>query len=935
MMRIFVVAILFILFDMVSVAQYYENGQDPFSIKWKKIETPHFRVIFSDDIVSMGKTYAAYFEQIYKTAGITLGHNPRKIPIIIHNQNVLSNGEVAWAPKRMNLYTVPPQTGYSEPHNKNLALHEFRHVVQIDKLNQHSTRVLYYIFGEQAIGVVLGWHIPRWFFEGDAVAYETGASKLGRGRIPDFTMKIKAQVHKYGIYSYPKAQFGSYKSFVPNHYELGYQLISRSRQKYGYSLWEKTIYQIAKSPIHPNAFSKGIKKVTGLPERKLYSELMNDFSTEISHDFSTEITHKTSNKSETTDKQNDYINYYSPHEYGKGIISYKTSYSDIPRIVVTKPNGVEKTVYTPGSIFNQTFSYNDSVLVWNEFKATRWQNDNYNRIVLFNLKTDKKKYIAKKSRAYHSRISPDNSKILSVEVDKFLKWSITIRNAFSGEIIESIVFDKEQLLQPTWSPDMSEVVFFKLGENGKLLSILNLHSHLVTELFLNDSIDVSFPVHCGDAIIIKGVYNNASNFLRYDLTTKQWTAITDAKYGVGEGSFKNSEFIYSNYTPNGYELQRVKNENLLNKQIQNPEIYETKLVKQLEKDEQIVNLTDIDTAFTVEKYSRLKYLFNFHSWAPLGINIQNIEVGPGVTLMSQNALSTTTLAGGYQYNIADQSNRYYADFSYKGFYPILNSKFSKTYYQKYIKDDSDSLHLVKYNDLSIYLSAYLPFNFDRGKWFRRFQPQIAYEYRDITPLAENTIKLTSPKIHSLYYQLYMYNLLRTSHRDLQSRWGQIFKFRYMSSPFNKGQMGWLASAEAWLYLPGIVKNHGLRIYGGYQLKEYGDYDFTDRIAYPYGYTYQANTQLVSVQANYQLPILYPDLNVFEYVYIKMIKANAFYQYLIYEYNNTKSELSSVGTDLTFDLHLFRFALPFEFGVRYARRLTYNDNYFQFIYKMRF
>ncbi len=927
MRQIFILTISFILFHIVSIAQYYENGQDPFSINWKKIETPHFRIIFSDDIEPTGKTYAAYFEEIYKTAGVTLKHNPRKIPIIIHNQNTLSNGEVAWAPKRMNLYTVPPQTGYSEPHNRNLALHEFRHVVQIDKLNQSNTRLLYYFFGEQAIGAVLGWHIPRWFFEGDAVAYETGASKLGRGRIPDFTMRLKAQVKNYGIYSYPKAQFGSYKNFVPNHYELGYQLISLSRLKYGYGIWDKTLNQIARSPIHPNAFSKGIKKESGLPERKLYSELM--------HVFSAETTSENNERSEASGNQNDYINYYSPYGFGKGIISYKTSYADIPRIVVTLPNGNDKTIYTPGSVFNQTFSYNDSVLVWNEFKATRWENDNYNRIVLLNLKTGKKRYVTNKTRAYHSRISPDNTKILSVEVDKYLKWSITVRDAFSGKITDSVVFYNEQPIQPSWSPNMKEVVFLKLGENGKSLNVLNLHSHRVTELFISDSTDISFPTYSGNTIVVKGVYNNASNYLRYNLNTKQWAAVTNAKYGVGEGSFRNNEFIYTNYTPNGYKLKRAKNNKLPSVIIKNPEIYETELVKQLANDEQKINFTDIDTTFKIENYSRFKHLINLHSWAPIGINIQNIEVGPGATLMSQNVLSTSTLVGGYQYNIADKSNRYYADFSYKGFYPILKSTFSKTYYRNYISDEKDSLHFVKYSDVSVYLSAYLPFNFDRGKWFRRLQPMMAYEYRDITPSPENTIQLTSPKVHSFYYQLYMYNLLTTSYRDLQSRWGQVFKFMYMSSPFNKGQMGWLTSAEAWLYLPGIVKNQGLRIYGGYQQKEFGEYNFTDRLAYPYGYTHQTNKQMVSVQANYLFPLLYPDLNVFEYVYIKRIKANAFYQYCSFEYQNNESNLSSVGADITADLHLFRFALPFEFGFRYARRLTYNNNYYQFLFNMNF
>ena len=915
--------ILIVLFNLHSTAQYYVNGQDPFSIKWKQIETPHFKIIFSEDISSLGKTYAGYFEEIYKSGGVTLGHNPRKIPVIIHNQNVLSNGEVAWAPRRMNIYTIGSQSGDLMPHTQQVSLHEFRHVVQIDKLSTSSTRFLYYLFGEQAVGAVLGWHVPLWFLEGDAVAYETGSSIGGRGRVPDFSMKLKAQVAEDGIYSYPKSQFGSFKDFVPNHYELGYQLTSIARQKYGVDIWNRTLSKVAKSPISANAFSKGIKEVTGIPERKLYQQSMSYFSD------------KYCSKIVADSKQsNDYVNYYSPYIFGDGTISYKTSFNDIPRIVTTDVNGNDDILITPGYLFDKTFSYNDSILVWNEFKRTRWENDNYNRIVLYNFKNRTKRYLTKKTKAYYSRISPDNSKVLSVEVDKYLKWSITIRDFFTGSIIDSIVFDKEQPLQPSWSPNMEDVVFMKLGENGKSLNTINLYSHKVTEVLQSSFLDMSFPKHLGNAIVIKGVYNQVSNHLKYNLKSKQWTVITDVDYGVGEGSFGANQFVYTNYTSNGYKLNRVNNDSLFSKQIQKPEVFETELVKQLVLDEKKVDLVNIDTVFNVENYSRFKHLINIHSWAPIGINIQNIDVGLGATLMSQNALSTSVLTGGYQYNLTEESHRYFVDYSYKGFYPIINSSFSTKYYDNDVVDDIGNTHFLNYKEMSFYTGVILPLNFDRGKWYRKLQPKIAYEYRDVLAL-EKDKEVLSVIAHSISYQLYFYNLRSTSYRDMHSRWGQVFSFNYMSSPFDLGQLGQLVSGETWLYFPGILKNHGLQLYGGYQLKEYGKYNYTDQIIYPYGYQLKENTQMVSVQAKYKFPLLYPDLNVFEFMYIKRIKSTIFYQYSGFEYNSYQSDLRSSGFDLTADMHIFRFVFPFEIGFRYARRLTHDNNYYQFLINMSF
>ena len=213
---------------------------------------------------------------------------------------------------------------------------------------------------------------------------------------------------------------------------------------------------------------------------------------------------------------------------------------------------------------------------------------------------------------------------------------------------------------------------------------------------------------------------------------------------------------------------------------------------------------------------------------------------------------------------------------------------------------------------------------------RRLQPKIAYEFT----AHEKDTELLSLKAHSFNYQLYFYNLRATSYRDMQSRWGQVFNFNYMSSPFDLGQLGKLASGETWLFFPGIIKNHGIQLYGGYQLKEYGDYNYTDRLIYPYGYQRVDNTQMMSAQANYKFPLLYPDLNIFELMYIKRIKSTVFYQYSVFEYNNVQTDLTSTGIDLTADMHIFRFVFPVEIGVRYARRLTYGDNYYQFLINMK-
>src|SRR5690606_1323094 len=103
----------------------------------------------------------------------SLGHNPRRIELLLHNQTAIGNGMVTWAPKRSEFFTITRQDLTSTVWLSQLAIHDYRHVVQIVKLNQGFTRGLNYVFGQQATGAVIGLYLPMWLLEGDAVVAET------------------------------------------------------------------------------------------------------------------------------------------------------------------------------------------------------------------------------------------------------------------------------------------------------------------------------------------------------------------------------------------------------------------------------------------------------------------------------------------------------------------------------------------------------------------------------------------------------------------------------------------------------------------------------------------------------------------------------------------------------------------------------------------
>src|SRR5690554_1270918 len=184
----------FILTGFSLYGQYYQTGQDPASIRWKQINTPSFQLIFPDYYEEQAKKLAGNLETVYPYAGFTLKHNPAKIPVILHTQTVQSNGLVAWAPKRAEFFTTPHQSMYAQEWLEQLALHEFRHVVQVDKIQSNLPRWIRYSLGEQGTALAFGAYLPWWFIEGDAVVTETALSQYGRGRFPSFLMEHQAQV---------------------------------------------------------------------------------------------------------------------------------------------------------------------------------------------------------------------------------------------------------------------------------------------------------------------------------------------------------------------------------------------------------------------------------------------------------------------------------------------------------------------------------------------------------------------------------------------------------------------------------------------------------------------------------------------------------------------------------------------------------------------
>jgi hypothetical protein len=209
-------------------------SNNPSTLKWNQINTPHFRILFPKGFDQQGLRMANTLERIRAAEARTMGELPRKISVVLQNQSSVSNGFVTILPRRSEFYTMPSQDynfiGTNDWLNM-LASHEYRHVVQYQHATRGFNRFVYYIFGAPTLAGLAQAAAPMWFWEGDAVATETAYTHSGRGRIPHFGLVFKTNLLEGRTFNYHKQYLRSYKHNIPDHYVLGYHMVSYLRKR--------------------------------------------------------------------------------------------------------------------------------------------------------------------------------------------------------------------------------------------------------------------------------------------------------------------------------------------------------------------------------------------------------------------------------------------------------------------------------------------------------------------------------------------------------------------------------------------------------------------------------------------------------------------------------------------------------------------------------
>ncbi|HNY03004.1 MAG TPA: hypothetical protein PKG48_10475, partial [Bacteroidales bacterium] len=374
----------YLLFSGIpSFSQYYISGQDPASINWKQISTEKCRIVYPEASERQAQYLANVMDLLTRTEGHSLPGRVPRIPVVLHSESVISNGVTVWAPRRIELYPCPPREVYPEEWLEQLAIHEYRHAIQISNINQGFSRTLSYIFGEQITGGLLGLFIPTWFLEGDATVTETAVTSTGRGRSPRFESDLRSQVLEKGILPYDQAALGSYRRYIPDSYTLGYYLVGQARIKYGPALWEEAMDRVGKYPFMVVPFNSGIRKKSGLWKKGLYKESL--VALDSAWKKQRVLTPVTELRPITHRDAASHTGYYHPIPLNDTIlVAEKSSLDQVPQFVrINRITGEEKTILIPGTYHERSLSAGSHFLAWSApVPDTRWGNRSYSVIRL-------------------------------------------------------------------------------------------------------------------------------------------------------------------------------------------------------------------------------------------------------------------------------------------------------------------------------------------------------------------------------------------------------------------------------------------------------------------------------------------------------------------------------------------------------------------------
>jgi hypothetical protein len=934
---------LFLLLSLSAAAYSQEVLENnPPSVKWSQVNTPHFRVIFPRGFDEQGQRVASKLEAIHEVEAKSLGSYPRKISVILQNESAESNGFVSFLPRRSEFYTMPSQNYNFMGTNDWLDLlisHEYRHIVQYQHAFRGFTKMFYYVFGGATFAGMAQVAAPDWFWEGDAVVTETAFTPSGRGKIPAFSRLFRTNLLEGRTFNYHKQYLRSYKHNIPDHYVLGYHMVNYLRKRTGDpEIWGKVSARAWRTPFVPFIFSTSIKKQSGLSVNQLYRSMASDLKKE----WKEELDKLTLTKFESipVKRRRAYTDFLYPQPLSnKRVLVLKKGIAHIDTYVLLNGN-LEEKVFTPG-FTNDTgmLSAQDHVVVWNEYGYDpRFSVRNYSLIKAYDLNTRKRFVVGGKHSRYAGvSISPDLSKVVTVRTGRDYHTNMVVLSFPEGQVLKTFHNPKNAFYSMArFSSDGEQVVALKTLQGKRSVVMINVQTGIERKVLGPTDENIGHPVLHGDLLLYNSPATGIDNIYAYRIGDGKHFQVTESRLGAYNPAVNKEGTIlyYNEQQKNGMDVVFVPFAPANWKALEAAPPVDSSSFGFLVEQEQHRNIiVNIPTqSLPVTPFSRASGILKPYAW---GFFFENNIAEANLGISTQNLLSTTKLETGYVYNIGERASAWKASLSYQALYPIVD--IAATYANRKVTEDLEDGDIqFEWREKTVEGGLRIPVVTTSGKFAgaltfggtagvtrvdnfsnnvddggRLFGDYFFREYIDNGDLLFGHLTASG------------YRLLKRSRRDINSKWGQRFFIDHYATPFGGDFAGELTAATGILYFPGFLRNHSIWGHAAWQKtainRSEENYLFQNEVPIPRGQSVGRYQEFASFSVNYTLPVWYPDLSIGPLLNIQRFRANGFLDYGFGRNRlvSTSQVYSSIGGELKVDFNIFRFLPQIDVGIRYS------------------
>lgn len=851
--------------SMTAKAQLYTVGENPWGVKWYKIETPGYKIIYPEGLDSLALEYGATLERSRIPVGRSIGYLPNqeyrtRMPVVLEGFRADANGSVIWTPRRMSLYTADDATDSDPvPWMNHLIIHESRHASQMQFGRGGHFRLLSCLSGEMAAGGLAGLYGGSLLFEGDAVVTETALSHFGRGRSADFLEGFRVSLDHGDWRNLDQWSFGSLKKYTPDVYKAGYVTLAGIRCLYDKPLFMKSYYESLLGhkwwwfPYHN--IRSHIKRETGEKPDMVFRKIEEEFQS-IWED-NKHSRGPFGDVSTLTEKGRWHSEYRGLTTAGENIFAIKSSYADSPKMIRLTPEGHESAVC---SFSSQTSSlqYSDSLgrIYWSEIVGDpRWGMRSSSRIRYLDPVSGRKISITEKGRLYNP--SP-YGKLLSITEYPFEGGSaVCVIDGDSGTVLRR--YEAPDSVQVSETAALGEALYasavtpagfgiFRVDEGFSC--VLPPRAVKLSELRSR-----------GGRLLFTCDLNGARELYEFDVRMAEegWKGlrqITNTVYGISGYAFPEGQegVFFSSLDSDGRMIRRGA---LVSREP--AELWEHPIAAKLSRQEADLAKEDPEEEVPVQiseprRYGKLMNAIKIHSWLPAYVDYDMVSdfsldkvyssVKPGATVFLHNELESLYGTAGVAFEREAGTFRPsgHMNLTFRGWYPVietslnLNGRNAVSYrYFTFQTPVKKGYRIERHTDertaVNGRVKVYVPLSFYSGGWYRGVTPQLSFNFSNdvflTAEIKENGYRSLDSEeglryircvsdgdvrcMNHLTASLRAFAVQGTAKAGVYPRIGAGAEIGAggrtgLGSFYSRGLYGYLYG-----YIPGILPNHGIRI----------------------------------------------------------------------------------------------------------------------------